>query len=181
MNLRSLLWQLLAWGVFPAWLAAGAADWLCHRRSFIERTSGPHESFFHLALYVQIAVPIMLALWFEINATMLVLMAVCVIAHMITSWCDTVFAQPRRQIAPIEQHVHSWLDMLPLFALLIVVALHTDELLRPRWHLGLRTPSMAPALQVGIALALVAGLAMIIEELLRGLRASRLSANSPQA
>jgi hypothetical protein len=34
--------------VLPVWLAAGIADWLCHRASSIETTTGPKESVIHL-------------------------------------------------------------------------------------------------------------------------------------
>lgn len=48
MSLDSLLVSLLAWGVFPLWLAAGGANWLCHRDSRIEETSGTRESWLHV-------------------------------------------------------------------------------------------------------------------------------------
>jgi hypothetical protein len=34
--------------VLPVWLAAGFADYLCHRAASIETTSGPKESLLHL-------------------------------------------------------------------------------------------------------------------------------------
>jgi hypothetical protein len=173
MNLREILWQLLAWGILPAWLAAGAADWLCHRRAHIADTSGPRESLLHLLLYAEIVLPVMLALWFDISAGLLAVMAAGVVAHLFTSWWDTAYAQPRRRIAPIEQQVHSWLEMLPLFALLIVAVLHADQFARPDWSLDLREPAMPAASRNFILGVLAAGLVPIVEELLRGLRESR--------
>ena len=67
-NLRVLLWNVLAFGALPAWLLAGFADWLCHRRSKIEITSGSRESAMHLLLHLEIAAPLLAALWLEINA-----------------------------------------------------------------------------------------------------------------
>ena len=101
MDLATLLWKVLGYGVLPLWLSAGAADWLCHRRTSIERTSGPGESVFHAVLYLQIAIPVLLALYLEINAAMLLLFALAVLAHMGTSWWDTTFSQPKRHIAPM--------------------------------------------------------------------------------
>lgn len=168
-----MLWQLLLWGALPAWLLAGAADWACHRRTRIESTSGPRESLLHLLLYLQIALPATLALWLEITASMLAFMAFGVLAHMLTSWWDTSFAQPRRRIAPIEQQVHSWLEMVPLFALIVVTVLHVQELREPRWSLAARSGEAYAPLRIGVLVALAAGLVPILEEWMRGLRHSR--------
>jgi hypothetical protein len=175
-TLRTILWQLLLWGAFPAWMLAGAADWLCHRRTHIERTSGPRESLLHLLLYAEIVLPLVLALWFELTAAMLLVMTLGVGAHLLTSWWDTSVAQPRRHIAPIEQMIHSWLEMMPLFALLIAGALHATELSQPRWRFELRDPATPVAARTAILLALALGLACILEELWRALRAVRVSA-----
>jgi hypothetical protein len=174
--LRAILWQLLLWGALPAWLLAGAADWLCHRRTRIERTSGPAETRIHLLLYVEIVLPLVLALWFELTAAMLLVMALGVGAHLLTSWWDTSLAQPRRHIAPIEQLVHSWLEMLPLFALVIAGALQAAELSPPRWRFELREPAMPAMVRTAMLIALAVGLAFILEELWRTRRAPRLSA-----
>jgi hypothetical protein len=179
MELRTALWNLLGFGVFPLWLAAGGADWLCHRRTHIERTSGPRESLLHLLLFLEIAIPAVLALWLEINALMLALMAAGVLAHMLTSWWDTAFAQPRRYIAPIEQHVHSWLEMLPLFALVMIALLHASQLAELRWQLTAREHPVAPAWRWAVLLGLTAGLAFILEEGWRGLRERQRGVREP--
>ena len=178
MNLRDILWQLLLWGALPAWLAAGAADWICHRRTHIERTSGPKESALHLLLYLQIALPLVLALFFQTTAALLAIMAGGVMAHMLTSWWDTALAQPRRHIAPIEQQVHSWLEMLPLFALVVVTALHAPEIRQPRWVLLPRGEELPPSIRTGILIVLTVGVLPILQELLRGWRAARVSASA---
>src|SRR4051812_23702908 len=107
MTLEHAIWMVLGAGVLPLWLAAGAADWACHRRTHIELTSGARESALHVLLHLLIAAPVLLAFWFEINATLLVLMVVSVLAHTVVAWRDTAFSQPRRHIAPFEQLVHS--------------------------------------------------------------------------
>jgi hypothetical protein len=173
MTIREAAWTLLGYGVLPGWLAAGGADWLCHRRTRIEQTSGPRESLLHVALFLQIAVPALLGLWLEITAGLLLIMAAGVLAHMLTSWWDTSFAQPRRHIAPIEQQVHSWLEMLPLFALVLIGLLHLEQLAAPDWSLRIRAEAAPQPWRSGVPLAFAAALALIGEELLRGLRASR--------
>jgi hypothetical protein len=172
-ELQTALWNVLGFGLLPLWLAAGGADWLCHRRTHIERTSGPGESLFHVALFLQIAVPALLALWLEITAAMLVLMLAGVLAHMLTSWWDTRFAQPRRLLAPIEQQVHSWLEMLPVFALVIVVLLHARELVEPRWIFAPREIPAPLGWRWGVSLGFALGLALILEEWWRGRRTAQ--------
>lgn len=167
------LWNILGFGILPLWLAAGGADWLCHRRTDIERTSGPRESQFHIALFLQIAVPALLALWLEITAAMLLLMLACVLVHMLTSWWDTRFAQPRRHIAPIEQLVHSWLEMLPVFALVIVVVLHAREFSDPRWGFPPREIAVSTAWRWVVVAGFAIGFGLILEEWWRGRRAMR--------
>jgi hypothetical protein len=173
MNTRQALWSILGYGMLPAWLAAGGADWLCHRRTGIAHTSGPRESVLHIALFLQIAVPALLGLWLQVNAALLALMALGVLAHMLTSWWDTSFAQPRRHIAPIEQQVHSWLEMLPLFALIVVSLLHLEQFTAPAWTLEARVAPVPGIWGVAVPVGFAAGLALICEELVRGMRASR--------
>jgi hypothetical protein len=181
MELRTGIWNLLGFGILPLWLAAGGADWACHRRTSIERTSGPRESLLHLVLFLEIALPVLLALWLEINTLMLLIMAAAVLAHMATSWWDTSFAQPRRHIAPFEQQVHSWLEMLPLFALLLVALLHYQYLAEPHWQFARRDEPVPDAWRWAILLGFGCGFAFILEEWSRGMRASRPGATEPPA
>ena len=116
--------------------------------------------------------PVALALFLESNATLLAFAAVCVVAHTAVSLWDTSVAQPRRYISPLEQQVHSFLEMLPLFALALGLILHWDAVMRPTWELSTREPPLPVAWTAGVLLALCAGLAMIVEELVRCLRAA---------
>ena len=173
MDARSLLIDILAFGALPAWLLAGAADWWCHRRTAIEHTSGSRESALHLLLHAEIAIPLLLGLWLEINLGLLAFMTLCVIAHMITSLVDTRLAQPRRHISPIEQQIHSWLEMMPLFGLVGVTLVHLEALSAAQWLPRLREQPLPLHWRVLVPLALAAGFAFIIEEYARGRRAQR--------
>lgn len=175
-SLSAAIWNVLGFGVLPLWLAAGGADWWCHRRSLIERTSGPRESLLHLALFLEIALPVSLALWLEVNALLLAIMAAGVFAHMLTSWADTRFAQPRRHLSPIEQQVHSWLEMLPLFALVSVALLHASALADPQWRPEPREQAVPTVWRTAIVAGFALGLGFILEEWLRGQRYSRAKA-----
>lgn len=68
--------------VLPAWLAAGIADWACHRASSIETTSGPKESLIHLLMLTEAAVPVLAGMFLEMHSylEMIPVMAVSFIA-----------------------------------------------------------------------------------------------------
>jgi len=109
MFLRALLMYL----VLPVWLAAGFADYLCHRASHIERTSGWKESLLHLLQFAEMALPILAAMLFEITSGVILLMIVCLVLHQATAMWDVSYAVQTREVKPIEQHVHSVLEMMP--------------------------------------------------------------------
>jgi hypothetical protein len=164
MSLESLLVSLLAWGIFPLWLAAGGADWLCHRRSRIEETSGTRESWLHVVAFFEIALPVAAALFLQMTALLIVVTGAAVLAHMATSLLDTSYSQPRRHISPLEQQVHSHLEMLPLFAFAIVLVLHAGEWRDPVWRFVARDSPLPIAAVAATLLALLAALGMIAEE-----------------
>jgi hypothetical protein len=173
---------MLMYFVLPLWLAAGFADYLCHRASSIETTSGPKESLLHLLQFSEMAVPTLAAIFLEINALVILVMVVSLILHQLTAMCDVRYAYHRREVTPVEQHVHSVLEMLPLTALLIIVALHWPQFLAlfgagtepVDFGLRLKEPPL-PWLYVTLMLALVLLFEVLpyVEELLRTLRARR--------
>ena len=162
-----VLLQILAWGALPAWILAGFIDWLCHRRTRIELHSGAPESAMHVVLYVLAAVPVSIGLYFEINALTLLCMGVGVAGHTVVAWIDTTYTQPRRCIGALEQAIHAWLELLPVFAWVIVAALYVDAWQSPEWAWHLRTAPLAPAVRYGIPLVLLPGLVLTLEELRR--------------
>src|SRR5215212_2972104 len=119
-----ILRALLMYFVLPVWLVAGFADYLCHRASHIETTSGWKESLLHLLQFAEVGVPLLAALALEINTGLIVLMIVCLVLHQATAMWDVHYASQAREIMPIEQHIHSVLEMLPLTAALMVIALN---------------------------------------------------------
>ena len=176
----------LLYFVLPLWLAAGFADYLCHRASHIEKTSGYKESLLHLLMFAEIAVPLLAALFFEINALVILLMIVGFIAHEATALWDVSYAIGKREVTPIEQHVHSFLEMLPLMSMIIVIILHWPQFLAlfgmgpetPRFTLALKSEPL-PWTYVGAFLAAVLAFELLpyAEELVRGLRARRVVDN----
>ena len=91
----------------PFGLFAGFADYLCHRASRIE-LSGYKESLLHLLVFTEVAIPLLAAIFFEINALIIAPMIAGFVVHQLTALWDT-FASHKLRITPIEEQVHSFL------------------------------------------------------------------------
>jgi hypothetical protein len=177
METADVVRNLLMYFLLPLWLAAGFADYLCHRAAHIERTSGWKESGLHLLQFAEMAIAVLAALLFEINAGVFLLMIVCLVLHEATAIWDVSYAVARREVTATEQHVHSFLEMLPLMGLLMVAALYWDQFIalfgfgEPRFELAMK-PEPLPWLYVVVMLGLTLLFEVLpyVEELLRGLR-----------
>lgn len=125
--MQGFLHAILVYGVLPAWLLAGFADYLCHRAVRIEIWNGPSESILHWIMLAEVGVPLMLVLLFRNDALLFLIAAGCYVSHEITTHFDLKLANDTRDVSPFEQQVHSLLEMLPLTALLILAALHWEQ------------------------------------------------------
>jgi hypothetical protein len=119
-----LLVGLLLYGVFPLWLVAGFADYCCHRVTQIERTTGRAESSLHAVQYVQIVAGVALALFLEVTSLVLVLVIALALLHLATGYWDIAYTTGRRYVSPPEQHVHSYMEVLPLVATALLVIIY---------------------------------------------------------
>lgn len=128
-DLRELIPLFMFWFLLPIWLIAGVADYLLHRRTRIESTSGLGESALHVLQAIEIAIPLLAGLFLEINSLVLLVMIACVLAHTLTAIWDVAYTVPRRLISPIEQHVHSHLEYIPIVAVSLTVLLHWESFL----------------------------------------------------
>jgi hypothetical protein len=173
--------QLIAWLLMPLWLAAGFADWLCHRATAIERTTGAKESLIHLLMFVQVGVPVLGALLFEVDALVLLVMIVGFALHEITALWDVRYAEQARNVTPFEQHVHSYLEMIPLMAILLFASASWPQFTAllgfgdepARFALVWRPAPLPIAYYAALAAGIVVfAIAPYLEELLRGLRAN---------
>jgi len=168
---------MLMYVILPLWLAAGFADYLCHRAAHIERTSGWKESALHLAQFAEMALPVLAALTLEINAGVILIMILCLILHEATAIWDVRYATATRKVHPVEQHIHSVLEMLPLTGLLMVIALHWEQfialfgLASARFELTAK-PDPLPwsYILTMLGLTLLFEVLPYLEELLRSLR-----------
>lgn len=115
------------YGVVPAWLMAGFADYLCHRRSSIETTSGLRESLLHVLQLCEVGLPLLAVLFLDVNATVLLAMVVALAMHQATAAWDVRYANATRRVSPLEQHVHGVLEMAPIMATTLVAILNWQD------------------------------------------------------
>ncbi|MBY4896075.1 diguanylate cyclase [Cupriavidus sp. AU9028] len=120
---------ILLYVLIPVWLLAGLGDWACHRRDRIEQTVGVNESWLHLLMLVEVGVPILLALFFEISTLVLWLMLAALVLHALTAWWDVHYTFGKRRIGPTEQHMHGLLEVLPATAFFLVAVSHPQAFL----------------------------------------------------
>jgi hypothetical protein len=182
MDVAAVTVNYLLYVVLPLWLVVGIADWLCHRATRIETTSGAKESLIHLLMLAEVGLGVLLGLFLQINALVIAVMAVCFLAHEFTAHWDLRYAAPRRRITPIEQHVHNYLGALPFMSLSFIIVLHWPQALAllglgpEAADLSIRLKS-AP-LPVAYVVTLIGLIALFevlpyVEELWRGLAANR--------
>lgn len=126
-DLSQLSEQYLMYFIVPLWLAAGVADWVMHRRAGIEHNSGPKESMIHLLMLAEMGLPVLAALFLQVNALVLLFMIAAFFVHEATAMWDVSYAVTRRVVTPLEQHIHSFLEMLPLMAVSMVAMLHWPQ------------------------------------------------------
>jgi len=117
---------ILMFFVLPVWILAGFLDWLCHRRARIEKSTGVKESAVHILMFAEVGVPLLAALFLEITAGLILFMAVAALIHDATAYWDLRIAATGREITPFEQHIHSYLGLIPFTALLLILSSRWD-------------------------------------------------------
>lgn len=182
MSTDTLLLYFLMYIVVPVWLLAGLADYFCHRGAHIERTSGVAETLLHLLQFALVGVPLLAALFLEVNAAVLLIMLAGLVLHQAAAIWDVRYANATRRVAPAEQHVHGVLEMAPAIATAVVgipnwadflslfgigaagFGLELKHVPLPGWYLA--------AVLLGV---LLCGVLPYGEELLRTLRAAQIT------
>jgi hypothetical protein len=118
---RFMLYVLL-----PLWMVPGFGDYLSHRTSDIEHTSGTHESLTHGLMIASTGAGIAVGLFCEIEKTAIAVMAAMAGLHEAVVLWDVAYAVKRRPPSATEQHLHSFLEVLPFTALAFMCCLHPD-------------------------------------------------------
>lgn len=143
---------ILAYLGYLAWLCAGLFDFLCHRRTDLPRTSGLTESSLHWAQLMLIGAAIMCVLAFAPGKALAAITFALVAAHAVVGYLDTRSAFGRRVILPVEQHLHSVLDMAPVIAWIWMTAVAWPAIVQSDWELLLRRPPLEVSLWVAVLL-----------------------------
>jgi hypothetical protein len=121
--------RVLMYAVIPLWIAAGLADWWCHRRTHIEETSGLPENVFHWLLLAQAGLALLAVALLEINAAVLLVVFAAFLAHELTTFVELRYTVPLREVRPIEQMIHSFMELLPLLILALLAVIAWDQVL----------------------------------------------------
>lgn len=125
-----LLVNLILYGLLPLWGITGFIDWYCHRSTGIERTSGLRESLVHSLMGIQLGIPILLCLLFQVNVLILLLCLVAFLCHEVVAHYDVHYSAPLRTISIWEVHVHNYMATIPLYLLMLIVVLNWEVVLR---------------------------------------------------
>src|SRR4029453_16909971 len=59
----------------------------------------------------------------------LLVMIICFFLHEATALWDVSYASATREVTPIEQHVHSFLEMMPLMGFVLIAILNWEQFL----------------------------------------------------
>lgn len=165
-------------GLVPLWIAAGACDYVLHRRSQIERTSGVVESRLHAIGIALTAPPVLAALTLEIDAGVIAIMGTGALTHVVMTAWDVAYADSRRRIAPLEQHVHAVLASVPPIAFALVTIAHRDRIRAIGSHSSFALRRKRRPIPARALLATVTAFTLFValpfgEELLRCVRYAR--------
>ena len=169
----------LLYVLLPLWTIPGFGDYLCHRRTKIESTSGTQESITHFLMMTSIGVPALLALLFETNALTLAIGAGALAVHELVALWDVAYAAPRRYVSTTEQHFHSFLEVLPFTTFSFLICLRADQVLallgigdeKPDFRLRIKDEAPPRAYVGGMLAAIALSIAVpYAEELVRCMR-----------
>ncbi|PJI37376.1 hypothetical protein [Ferrovibrio sp.] len=179
MDVQDITRIYLLFVILPLWVLVAAADYLCHRASAIERTSGLSETALHFLLLAEAGAAVLAGLFLEINALVLLFMLLALIAHELTAYWDVAYTWTRREITPLEQRVHDYLGVIPFMAFSFVLVLHWDAAAllfttpadAANWTIALKEEPL-PVVYIVMLLAAILLLDLLpyLEELLRDLR-----------
>lgn len=120
---------ILMVAVVPLWILAGLLDWWCHRATGIEHTSGLPENVFHWFLIGESGLALLAVAVLQVNAAVLLLVFAAFLAHELTTWMELRYTVPLRHVGPLEQMIHSFMELLPLVLLVLLAVMRWDQVL----------------------------------------------------
>lgn len=180
---ETALLRYIVYGILPAWFIPGLLDWNQHRRSKIEQTSGTRESLIHILMMTEVGLPLTMGLLCEVNPLILTTILAAIAAHEATALWDVSDAEHSgRQVTVFEQHVHSFLESMPIMAASALGCLRwpqVRELLqgtrnRDAWRLRWKKEPLPTGYLAAVGVGVVGAIALPYgEELLRCMRNGR--------
>ncbi len=105
--------QGLAYVAYLVWLSFGCVDFAIHRRTALPLTSGLRESALHGFQLLIAGAGVLLWAALDSSRAVVALLGCLAAIHAAAAYADTVVAVQRRAVTPMEQHVHSVLDIAP--------------------------------------------------------------------
>src|SRR5258708_11679935 len=119
--------RLTTYFVIPIWIGAGFLDYIWHRRTSIETTSGLKESLMHTIMMVEAGPSVLAGLFLEINAGVLAgMIALSVLPEATVLW-DLTYTAPPRVIPPREQGTHTFLWAPPFLGSAAAIPTHSGQ------------------------------------------------------
>lgn len=122
--------QGLAYVLYLVWLGFGCVDFAIHRRTALPLTSGLRESTLHGLQLLIAGAGVLLWAAFGSSRAVVALVGCLAAAHAAAAYADTVVAVRKRCVTPLEQHVHSVLDIAPW-----AFVGYTAWIAEPTWNL----------------------------------------------
>ncbi len=136
----------LAYAAYLFWLLAGLGDFVRHWRTDLPHTSGLAESSMHLVQLGLLGTAVVLGLAFEMGRGIVLSMLALVLLHALVGYLDTRIAFERhRVVSPVEQHLHSVLDMAPAVAFAWLLASTWPAAIGDGWLPAWRRPALPAA------------------------------------
>lgn len=119
-NTHDLVLNLILYVILPLWGITGFIDWICHRATKIEHTSGLKEAFIHVLMGVQLAIPIAVGILFEMNVLVFLICLGALIAHEVVAHHDVKYTMDIREISIWEVHAHNYLATIPFYLIALI-------------------------------------------------------------
>jgi hypothetical protein len=160
----------LTYVLIPAWLVPGVLDWAFHRKTKIQCNAGAHESLSHILMALEAGAGIATGLFFELDTGVVAAMFGSALVHEATAIWDVGYTKHRRHISQAEQHVHSFLEVLPFAGAAFAAFMHVAAPVQPRFAFRVNRAPLPLATVIAVAASALFGVAPYVEEMVRCLR-----------
>ncbi len=127
---HDLVLDLILYVILPLWGISGFVDWVCHRVTKIEHTSGLKESVIHAIMGIQIGIPIVVGITFQMNVLVFLICLAALVAHEIVAHHDVAYTMDKRKISIWEVHAHNYLATIPFYLIALIAVRNPATLVK---------------------------------------------------